>query len=74
MDNNIHIPLDLPDVPLEQRPRLGIRVESTLNHTQCRKCGQSTSEFHGLDEPLRLRHLPLFEVPVYIEIRPKRYR
>jgi len=79
MDNNIHIPLDLPDVRIVEIIRTEteawlIRVESTLNHTQCRKCGQSTSEFHGLDEALRLRHLPLFEVPVYIEIRPKRYR
>ncbi|MEO0708436.1 MAG: helix-turn-helix domain-containing protein, partial [Cyanobacteria bacterium J06649_5] len=30
--------------------------------------------FHGFDSALRLRHLPLFEVPVFIELRPKRYR
>jgi transposase len=40
----------------------------------CRKCGERITEFHGLDAPLRLRHLPLFEVPVYLELRPKRYR
>jgi transposase len=30
--------------------------------------------FHRLAKPLRLRHLPLFEVPVWIELSPKRYR
>lgn len=79
MDNQIHIPLDLPDVRINQvsKTEAGawlIQVESTRNETLCRKCGQPTSHFHGWDEPLRLRHLPLFEVPVYIEIRPKRYR
>jgi transposase len=49
-------------------------VESTLNGTTCRKCGRSIEAFHGHDAPIRLRHLPLFEVPVYLELRPKRYR
>jgi transposase len=51
-----------------------IRVESVAGGTTCRKCGERITEFHGLDAPLRLRHLPLFEVPVYLELRPKRYR
>src|SRR5262249_24444506 len=29
---------------------------------------------HGLDAVVRLRHLPLFDMPILIEIRPKRYR
>ncbi|MGD1866889.1 MAG: transposase family protein [Phormidesmis sp.] len=32
------------------------------------------SNFHGVDSALRLRYLPLFEVPVFVEVRPKRYR
>jgi transposase len=51
-----------------------IRVESTLQETQCRKCGKTITEFHGFDASIRLRHLPVFEVPVYLEIRPKRFR
>lgn len=78
MDNQFQIPLDLPDVRIIEVSKLGnewlIRVESTLNGTTCRKCGRAIEEFHGHDEPIRLRHLPLFEVPVYIELRPKRYR
>ncbi len=79
MDNQIHIPLDLPDVRIIQvsKTEVGawlIQVESIRNEAVCRKCGQPTSHFHGWDKPLRLRHLPLFEVPVYIEMRPKRFR
>lgn len=78
MENQLQIPLDLPDVRIIEVSKLEngwlIRVESTLNGTTCRKCGRVIEEFHGHDEPVRLRHLPLFEVPVWIELRPKRYR
>ena len=79
MENQIHIPLDLPDVRILEVTQLSpqgwlIRVESTLEGSICGKCGRAIDAFHGYDAPLRLRHLPLFEVPVWIEIRPKRYR
>jgi len=79
MDNTIRIPLDLPDVRVlevsstEQGAWL-IRVESTVNGTQCHQCGRPITPFHGVDTAIRLRHLPVFETPVLIEIRPKRYR
>ena len=79
MNNSIQIPLDLPDVRVlevsktEQGDWL-IRVESTLKGTKCRKCGRELSKFHGFDQAIRLRHLPLFEQPVYVEFRPKRYQ
>lgn len=79
MDNPIQIPLDLPDVRILEVSQLSpqgwlIRVESTLEGSTCRKCGRAIDSFQGYDAPIRLRHLPLFEVPVWIEIRPKRYR
>lgn len=79
MDNSIEIPLDLPDVRVQAVDRMGkgdwlIRLESTLKGTKCHQCGRHLDQFHGLDSALRLRHLPLFEVPVFVEIRPKRYR
>jgi transposase len=79
MDNTIRIPLDLPDVQIlevlqtEQGDWL-IRVESTVNGTQCHQCGRQITHFHGVDSAIRLRHLPLFEIPVLIELCPKRYR
>jgi transposase len=79
MDNFIQVPRNLPDVRVlsTQRTEQGhwlIRVESTLEGTQCRRCGREIRDFHGLDAAVRLRHLPLFDVPVFVEIRPKRYR
>jgi transposase len=79
MDNFIQVPLNLPAVRVlsthqtEQGHWL-IRVESTREGTQCRRCGREIRDLHGLDAVVRLRHLPLFDVPVFIEIRPKRYR
>src|SRR5918996_3938600 len=79
MDNFIQGPLNLPDVRIlsTQRTEPGhwlIRVVSTLEGAQCRSCGREIRDFHGLDAAVRLRHLPLFDVPVFVEIRPKRYR
>ena len=79
MDNSIQIPLDLPDVRVLEvlKTKEGdwlIRVESTLKGTNCRKCGRSITHFHGYDHAIRLRHLPIFEQPVYVEFRPKRYQ
>jgi transposase len=79
MDNFIQVPLNLPDVRVlsTQRTEQGhwlIYVESTLEGAQCRRCGRKIRDFHGLDAAVRLRHLPLFDVPVFVEIRPKRYR
>lgn len=79
MSAMIQFPLDLPDVEvlkteLTAKGYLVITVESTLEGTRCRRCGREIKEPHGHDRPLRLRHLPVLERPVYIEIRPKRYR
>ncbi len=79
MDNSIQIPLDLPDVRVLEVSKTEegdwlIRVESTLKGTSCRQCGRELTHFHGLDQAIRLRHLPLFEQPVFVEFRPKRYQ
>ena len=79
MDDLIQVPLNLPDVRVlsTQRTEQGhwlICVASTLEGTRCRRCGREIHDLHGWDAVVRLRHLPLFDVPVFIEIRPKRYR
>src|SRR4029453_4933751 len=78
MDNFIQVPLNLPNVLVlsTHRTEQGywlIRVESTLEGAQCRHCGREIRDFHGWDAAVRLRHLPLFDVPVFVVIRPKRY-
>jgi transposase len=76
---DIRIPLDLPDVKVisvEGRAQGGwtITVESTLASTHCRKCGRRIREFHGHDDWVEVRHLPIFDQAVFIRYQPKRYR
>ena len=75
----IQLPLDIPEVEVlstEFRPdgALLIKVESTRQGTCCSRCGREIYHFHGYDQPIQLRHLPILERRVYLEIRPKRYR
>ena len=77
MDNLIHVPLHWPDVRvlLTRQTEQGhwfIRVERTREGTPCRRCGREIRDLQGWDAVVRLRHLPLCDVPVLREIRPKR--
>ena len=79
MPITLTVPLDLPDVRVLANRMLAdgtvlIEVESTLQTTQCHRCGRMIDRFHGFDRPIRLRHLPVFGRHVVVEIRPKRYR
>lgn len=75
----ISIPLDIPDLRVLQTDitKAGefiLTVESTLESTSCRRCGRTITEPHGTDQPRLLRHLPILGRPVYLRIRPKRFR
>jgi len=79
MNAKISIPLDIPDVQVlnVETNRAGdciITVESTLNHAYCRTCGRKITRFHGHDDWITLRHLPILGRQVYIRLRPKRYQ
>lgn len=78
MSASFQIPLDIPDATIlsmsnGDKGEIILAVKSTLDSTQCRRCGQEISRFHGYDKPIRLQHLPILERVVYIEIQPKRY-
>lgn len=75
----ISIPLDIADVrvlksELTPTGELHLTVESTLEQTTCHRCGRTITERHGTDKPRLLRHLPVLGRPVYLRIRPKRFR
>jgi transposase len=79
MDTFMQVPLNLPDVRVlsTQRTEQGhwlIGVESPLEGAPCRRGGREIRDVHGWDAAVRRRHLPLFDVPVFVEIRPTRYR
>jgi transposase len=75
----ISIPLDIPDLHVLQTDltaadELILTVESTLTSTPCRRCGRTLLDQHGEDRSRLLRHLPILGRPVYLRIRPKRFR
>lgn len=79
MPVTLQIPLDIPDVRLlsteqTENSEWLLKVESTKPSTPCRRCGRELTHQHGLDRPIRLRHLPILEQAVYIEIRPRRFQ
>jgi transposase len=70
--------LSIPDInvlSIEIKPNntVFISVESTVEGTICHNCGREITSFHSLDEPVRLRHLPILGHQSYLLIRPRRY-
>jgi transposase len=75
----ISIPLDIPDLRVLQTDLTAsgnyiLTVESTLETTICHRCGREISDLHGLEQSRLLRHLPILGKPLYLRIRPKRFR
>lgn len=75
----LQIPLDIPEIRLLSTERtaaggLLLKVESMRPTTPCRVCGRELTRHHGRDRAIRLRHLPILEQEVYIEIRPLRFQ
>lgn len=75
----VTIPLEISDVQvlkseINKAGELTITVESTKNTTVCQRCGRVIRKFHGHDDWVKLRYLPVFGHPTYLRYRPKRYR
>ena len=75
----VTVPLDIPDVrvlktEINSRGELIITIESTKAGTRCHRCGQWIDKFHGHDDWVSLRHLPVFGRPSYLRYRPRRYQ
>ena len=74
----VTIPLDIPDIKIlktefSSKGELVITIESTKSDTRCHRCGKSITKFHGHDEWITLRYLPVFGRPSYLRYRPRRY-
>lgn len=75
----VTIPLDLPDVRvihagINDQGELIITLENTKEEAKCRKCGRRIEKFHGHDEWVTVRYLPVFGHTTYLRYRPKRYQ
>lgn len=79
MRQTFEIPLDIPDVTIENvtTNRIGdieITVKSIVEGTPCHQCGRMTTQFYGEDREITLRHLPILGRQTSIRLRPKRYQ
>jgi transposase len=75
----VTVPLDIPDVrivrtEMNENNELIITIESVKQGVACRCCGQWIEKFHGHDDWITVRHLPVFGRPTYLRHRPKRYQ
>jgi transposase len=75
----VTIPLDLPEVQvlkseINQAGELIITIESTKETAVCKRCGKVIRKFHGYDDWVKVRYLPVFGRATYLRYRPKRYR
>jgi len=78
MAEQINVFLDIPNIKVLgseiEKGEYIITVESAIDGTKCKRCGSEIKEFHGHDDWIKLRHLPILGRKVYIRIRPKRYK
>jgi transposase len=75
----VTIPLDIPEVrvlksEMNKAGEVIITVESTKETAVCHRCGRIIAKFHGYDNWVKLRYLPVFGHPTYLRYRAKRYR
>jgi transposase len=78
MDISIERLLDMPVVRVlsseMNEHEILMQVEFSQHYSICHKCGQKATEYVRAGETLRLRHLPIFNRPVYLYLHTKRYR
>lgn len=77
--DRFEIPLDIEDVRIErveftQNNEIIITVTSTLEGTDCHRCGRKITTAYGCGREITLRHLSILGKPTYIRLKPKRYQ
>jgi transposase len=77
--SQVTIPLDIPEIKvlkneINKAGEFIITVESTKDAAVCYRCGKTIRKFHGHDDWVLLRYLPVFGRPTYLRYRPRRYR
>ena len=74
-----HIPLNIPDVEIvsqrtNDKGEFVLKIKSTKTYTGCHKCGKPATMHYGTAPQITIRHLPVFDTPVYLVITPVRYK
>jgi len=74
----INLPLDIKSLEIvsqsiDKKGNIVFEVRSKSRKTTCHKCGKPATKPNGRGPKRRVRHLPIFDQPVYLEIYPVRY-
>lgn len=78
MAEYVTIPLDIEGVKVNRvdvtsEGEVHIHVSSTVQGTQCHRCGKDIGDSYDEGREIKLRHLPILDKPTYIFLKPHRY-
>jgi len=78
MAEYVTIPLDIEGVNVNRvevtsEGEVHIHVSSTVKGAQCHRCGRDLEDRYDEGREIKLRHLPILDMPTYIFLRPRRY-
>ena len=73
------IPLGIPDLEIisqtiDNKGKILLRVKSGKVGTTCHKCGKHATIQYGYGPEITIQHLPILDTPVYLVIKPIRYK
>ena len=66
--------LEITSQAINNKGEIILKVISTKTETPCHKCGKPATIRYGYGPELTIRHLPIFDTPVYLVINPVRYK
>jgi|TARA_B110000503_G_scaffold141946_1_gene237119 transposase len=66
--------LEILSQTVDTKGNIVIEVQSKATDTPCHKCGKTATKRYGYGPFLTIKHLPLFDKPVYLKIRSVRYQ
>jgi transposase len=78
MSEYVTIPLDIEGVKVNRVEvtsdgEVHIHVISTVNGARCHRCGRDIHHHYDEGREIKLRHLPILDMPTYIHLKPRRY-
>lgn len=78
VSSKIELDLELPDIEVLDVGRSStgsyeIWISSTKEGTECHKCGNWITKYHGKDRVLTIRHLPILGYACNLKLEPRRY-
>src|SRR5271170_5562168 len=76
--SQINLPLDINSLEIvsqgiDKNGNIILDVMSKNDHSICHKCGKPATKPNGTAPVRLIRHLPIFDTPVYLRIKPIRY-